>query len=76
MVAAAGHSKGCALMEKCLSSGLGVFADGKYYEFDAKGNEMAKGLLEKTSKSKEIKVSVEGKLSGSQLMVESIKETE
>jgi hypothetical protein len=36
MAAAAGHSKKCALMEPCVKSGYGVFADGKYYEFDAK----------------------------------------
>jgi hypothetical protein len=74
MAAAANHPKGCALKEKCLSSGLGVFADGKYYEFDSKGTEMAKGLLEKSSKETGIKVNVEGTTDGTKLMVSKITE--
>ena len=27
------HTKKCSLMENCLKSGLGVYADGKYVEF-------------------------------------------
>ena len=76
MAAAAGHSKKCALMEPCIKSGYGVFSDGKFYEFDAKGNELAKGLLDNTSKDKGIKVKVEGKVSGSQIAVASISETD
>jgi hypothetical protein len=76
MAAAAGHTKKCALMDPCLKSGYGVFADGKYYEFDAKGNELTKSLLDSTSKDKGIKVKVDGKLSGNQLAVTSISETD
>ncbi len=76
MAAAAGHSKKCALMEPCVKSGYGVFADGKYYEFDAKGNELAKSLIDSTAKEKGIKVKVMGKVSGSQLAVTSISETD
>ena len=59
--AAMGHTKKCALMDGCVKSGYGVFVDGKYYEFDAKGNEMAKALVEKSSLEKGIKFAVEGK---------------
>jgi hypothetical protein len=72
MAAAANHPKSCALKEKCLASGLGVFADGKFYEFDAKGTEMAKTLLEKSDKENGIKVNVEGAVSGSQVAVSKI----
>lgn len=55
-----GHTKKCALMENCLKSGLGVFSDGKYYEFDANGTQLAKGVLEKSKLEKDVKVVVEG----------------
>jgi hypothetical protein len=76
MAAVADHTKKCALMEPCVKSGYGVFADGKYYEFDAKGNELAKSLIDSTSKEKGIKVKVMGKVSGTQLAVTSISETD
>jgi hypothetical protein len=76
MAAAANHSRGCALMERCAASGYGVFADGKYYEFDQKGSELAKGVLQKSQKQKAVKVSVEGKLHDAMLMVEKISEVD
>jgi hypothetical protein len=39
--AAAEHTRGCALMEECVKSGYGIYADGKWYPFDAKGNDLA-----------------------------------
>lgn len=60
MEAASNHTKKCALMEKCVASGLGVFADGKFYELDEKGKTMAKAFLEKSTLDKGVKVSVEG----------------
>jgi uncharacterized protein YcfL len=59
--AAMGHTKKCALMDGCAKSGYSVFVDGKFYEFDAKGNETAKALLAKSSLEKGIKFAVEGK---------------
>lgn len=60
MEAAAGHTKKCALMEKCVASGLGVFSDGKFYELDDKGKTMAKAYLEKSTLDKGVEVTVEG----------------
>ena len=60
MEVANNHTKKCALMEKCVASGLGVFADGKFYELDEKGKTMAKAFLEKSTLDKGVKVSVEG----------------
>lgn len=74
--ASAGHAKGCALSENCAKSGFGVFADGKFVEFDEKGNAMAKAALEKTSKDKGAKFKVTGKVADGKLMVESISEVE
>ncbi len=59
--AAMGHTKKCALMDGCVKSGYGVFVDGKFYEFDAKGNEIATALVTKSTLEKGIKFAVEGK---------------
>jgi hypothetical protein len=74
--AAAAHKKDCALSDACAASGFGVFADGKYYEFDAKGNEMAKAKLEASKKDAGAKFKVEGKLAENKLTVTSISEVE
>ena len=58
--AAGNHTKKCALMEKCVASGLGVFADGKFYELDDKGKTMAKAFMEKSTLDKGIAVTVDG----------------
>lgn len=60
MEAAAGHTKKCMLMEKCVASGLGVFSDGKFYELDDAGKALAKAFVEKSTLEKGIEVTVEG----------------
>src|SRR5215475_15242447 len=50
--AASEEPTSCALMEGCVKSGFGIFVDGKYTEFDAKGTALAKAALEKTKKDK------------------------
>lgn len=74
--AAAGHTKNCSLTDGCAKSGFGVFADGKYTEFDEKGNAMAKAALEKSSKDKGASFKVTGKIVEGKLVVESITEAE
>lgn len=70
------HSKGCALSDSCAKSGFGVFADGKWVEFDEKGNALAKAALEKTSKDRGAKFKVTGKLNDGKMAVENISEVE
>jgi len=72
--ASAAHKKGCALSDGCAASGYGVFADGKYYEFDDKGNEMAKAKLVASKKEAGAKFKVDGKLADNKLKVTSITE--
>jgi len=74
--AAAEEPKSCALMESCLKSGLGVYAEGKYYPFDQKGTALGKAALEKTKKEKGATFKVTGTVSGTKLAVESIEEVE
>lgn len=75
-VAAAGHTKKCSLMPNCAGSGYGLFADGKFYEFDASGNEIAKARIEASKKDSGAKYKVEGTVSESKLTVKSITELE
>jgi hypothetical protein len=57
---AASHTKKCALEEACVKSGYAIFADGQWFPFDAKGNELAKAVFEKTQKKDHVKMTVEG----------------
>jgi hypothetical protein len=72
----AAHGKGCALSERCSKSGYGVFADGKWVEFDEKGSGLAKAALEKSSKDKGAKFKVTGKVADGKMTVDSISEVE
>src|SRR5262245_18012984 len=71
---AADHTKECALMEDCVKGGYGIFADGNWYPFDAKGNTLAKALFEKTEKKDHIKVTVEGMKHEGKILVEKLTE--
>jgi len=73
---AAEHTKECALMEECVKSGYGIFADGKWYPFDAKGNTLAKALFEKTAKKDHVKATVEGMKHEGKILVEKLTEAE
>jgi len=74
--AASGHTKGCSLMENCAKSGFGVFADGKFTEFDDKGSALAKAALEKSKKDKGATFKVIGKVAEGKMTVQSITEVE
>lgn len=74
--AAADHTKECALMEDCVKSGYGIYADGKWYPFDAKGNALAKATFEKTARKDHIKMVVEGMKHDGKILVEKITEAE
>jgi hypothetical protein len=74
MEKAAGHSKDCALMESCAASGYGIFSEGKYYKFDAKGSRRAQELFEKSKLSKGMYFTATGKLAGETLTLASLTE--
>jgi hypothetical protein len=73
---AAEHTQECALMEECVKSGYGIFADGIWYPFDAKGNTLVKALFEKTAKKDHIKVTVEGMKHEGKILVEKLTEAD
>lgn len=68
------HTKKCSLMENCLKSGLGVYADGKYIEFDENGTGLAKTALENSEKANGAKFKVMGKMVDGKLAVTKIEE--
>jgi hypothetical protein len=63
-------------MEECVKSGYGVFADGNWYPFDAKGNELAKAAFDKTAQKDRIRMTVEGMRRQGKILVEKITEAE
>lgn len=71
---AAEHTKECALMDDCIKGGYGIYADGQWYPFDAKGNELAKAAFEKSSKKDHFKMTVEGMKHEGKILVAKITE--
>jgi len=67
----ASHTRDCALT--CAKGGFGVvLADGKFLKFDESGNARALQSLKKSTKDKDLKVKVSGKLDGEVIQVESL----
>jgi hypothetical protein len=67
----ASHTKQCVL--GCAKSGLGiVLSDGKFVKFDEAGNAKALEVLKASSKDKDLKAKVTGKLDGEVLKVDSV----
>ena len=68
------HDKKCLLMAGCVKSGYSlVTADKKVLNVDAKGNELALDLINKTEHDKDWKVTVNGTVTGDTIAVASIK---
>lgn len=68
----ANHTRQCAI--NCSKSGYGlVLADGKFYKLDEAGNTKALEALKASSKEKDLKATVTGKLEGEVIQVESVK---
>lgn len=68
------HDTKCALAPACARTGYGVFtADGKFISFDSAGNAKAAAALKATSKTDDLKVSVNGNVSGDTMTVSSLK---
>ncbi len=76
MTKAAAHTKDCALSASCAASGFGLFMNGKYHPFDAKGSELAKAMLEKSTRADHLFAEVTGSMKGSTLDVTAMKEAE
>ena len=67
----AAHTRQCVLA--CAKGGYGlVLADGKFLKLDEAGNAMALSKLKTSTKDKELKAKVTGKLDGEVIQVESM----
>lgn len=67
---AAMHTRDCALMPDCISSGYGVYTtDGKYLAFDDAGNSKAAAALKQSDKKDNLRVKVNGKVDGDHIAV-------
>ncbi|MBI3682851.1 MAG: hypothetical protein HY235_20960 [Acidobacteria bacterium] len=67
----ANHTRQCAL--SCARGGYGlVLSDGKFVKFDETGNATALSRLKSSTKDKDMKARVTGKLDGDLIRVESI----
>lgn len=65
------HTRQCVI--GCAKSGLGLLtADGKFLKFDPAGSEKALAALKASSREKDIKAEVTGKLQGETITVEKI----
>ena len=71
---AAEHTRECALMDDCIKGGYGIYADGQWYPFDAKGNELAKAAFEKSRKKDHFKMTVEGMQHEGKILVAKVTE--
>ena len=68
------HGKGCVLSKKCLDSGLGVFADGKFTPFTTASAAKAKAALEASKKDKGAKFKVTGTVTNGEFKASKIEE--
>jgi len=67
----ASHTRQCNL--NCAKGGFGlVLADGKFLKFNETGNAKALAILKASTKEKDIKAKVTGKLDGEVIQVEQI----
>lgn len=67
----ANHTRQCAL--SCAKGGYGlVTSDGKFIKLDEAGNAMTLSKLKTSSKDKDLKAKVTGKLDGDIIKVESV----
>jgi hypothetical protein len=67
----AGHTTKCAI--GCAKSGYGlVLPDGKFVKFNEKGNAKALAALKATSKEKDLKAKITGRLDGDIVNVEAV----
>lgn len=67
----ASHTKQCVM--SCAKSGLGiVLSDGKFVKFDEDGNVKALAALKASTKDKDLKAKVTGKVEGGVLKVATV----
>jgi hypothetical protein len=76
MERAAKHTKECALEEACAASGFGlVYGDANWVKFDEKGDQLAKLMIEKSKKDKDLMADVTGMMKEGKFIVATLTES-
>ena len=70
--AAASHPKSCAMKDACAASGYAVIHGKEMIKLDDNGNKLAKEFLQKTDKTNDLRVTVEGTRDGDKMAVTSL----
>ena len=69
------HTKSCALMDSCVTSGYSVLtSDAKLYKLDKAGNDSTEAILRATSTKAGLNVVIEGTIDGDVIKVTKITE--
>jgi hypothetical protein len=71
---AAKHTRECAMEKDCAAAGYGVVTDGKWIQFDSKGNEKAADFLKHTTRKDHLLVDVNGSIANGVIAVSSLRE--
>jgi hypothetical protein len=70
--AAAAHPRSCAMKDACAASGYAVISGKEMIKFDDNGNTLAKDYLQKTDKTDDLRVTVQGVRTGDTIAVTSL----
>lgn len=68
------HTRDCSLMSNCRALGYCLYSNGKWLDFDKKGNELAIKLLQASKKKSGVFSEATGILEGKVLKVQAMKE--
>jgi hypothetical protein len=66
------HTTKCALELECVVTGYGLWVEGKFFEFDDEGDQLALKYFRGTTKSEDHLVKVVGDFSGAEVVVKTL----
>lgn len=68
------HTRHCSLEPSCCEAGYSLYSQGKWFDLDAKGNELAKKIFEQSKKESGHMFNISGIFKRNELRVASIAE--
>lgn len=68
------HTRHCSLEPSCCEAGYSLYSQGKWFDLDAKGNELAKKIFEQSKKESGHMFNISGVFKRNELRVASIVE--
>jgi hypothetical protein len=67
------HTTECALLEACIKSGYGLWAEDRFFRFDESGQEMALEYFRSTPRTSYHKVEILGNFGGAKVKVKKLR---